>query len=87
MTDFFENMFDNLGKPDKDETFEEDGYVYKKLTWDTPSGSIVKVVLISSPYDKKPSLEEELKKAVEDEMYEKAAEIRDRIKIRDKHKN
>ena len=90
--DFAEQQIDeNLGKPDKTEFFEQDGFFYEKRIWHTPSGDLVKMIittdpsLITPPKPEK-SLEEKLKEAVENEEFEKAAAIRDRIKESKKKK-
>jgi excinuclease UvrABC helicase subunit UvrB len=98
------NMLDNiehidsideqLGEPDKIETFEEDGFHFEKRVWYAFGGELVKVVMVDIPYTtikpEKPVLEktldEKLAEAVENEDYEIAANIRDEIKKQKKIK-
>lgn len=76
-----------LGKPSVIETRIEGDLEFKKLTWHTPTGSFVKIIVSDVNADnketekqKEKSLEEQLKEAVESENYELAIELRDRIK-------
>lgn len=98
------NMLDNiehvdsideqLGEPNKIESFEEDGFHFEKRTWYAFGGELVKVVMVDIPYttitQEKPvnsqTLEELLVEAVENEDYEIAANIRDEIKKQKKIK-
>ena len=86
-----------LGKPSTIEERIEDGLLYKKLTWFTPYGHFVKIVVSDAEetdyVPKKPtrrvkekSLEEQLKEAVEAENYELAIQLRDKIKKEKKPK-
>lgn len=86
-----------LGKPSQIEEIVEDGLLYKKLTWFTPYGHFVKIVVSDAEEanhePKKPtrrvkekSLEEQLKEAVEAENYELAIQLRDQIKSASKPK-
>jgi len=97
------NMLDNiehvdsideqLGEPDKIETFEEDGFHFEKRTWYAFGGELVKVVMVDIPHTiispEKPvfsqTLEELLAEAVDNENYEIAANIRDEIKKQKKN--
>ncbi len=76
---------ENLGKPDKIEFFEQDGFFYEKRIWHTPNGDLVKMIVTDDPtliVPPKPekTLAEKLEEAVENEDYEKAAAIRDKMK-------
>lgn len=66
------------------EEFEKDGYVTRKETWTSKDGSSRYVKTITEPKsDPKESidlLEAQMKLAVEKEEFEKAAELRDKIK-------
>lgn len=66
------------------EEFESGGYVTKKETWISKDGSSRYVKTITEPkQDPKESielLETQMKLAVEKEEFEKAAELRDRLK-------
>lgn len=73
-----------LGKPDKIEFYTENGFFFERRIWHTPQGDMFKLfvsddpTLVMAPPEPK-SLESQLNEAVEDEDYEKAAIIRDRI--------
>ena len=84
----FEPDEDDLGDPDKVVFFDENGFSFRKTTWNVDGGKVVKVEMISSPIDepKQISHEEQLKLAVESEDYEKAAKLRDIIRDK-KNKN
>lgn len=80
-----------LGKPSVIETRIEDGLEYKKLTWHTPYGSFVKIIVsdVNTDITEKPkekTLDEQLKEAVEFENYELAIQLRDQIKSSKKTK-
>lgn len=78
-----------LGEPDEEIYFEENGYSFKKSVWNIEGGSIVKVEMVSSPLDnmgreprhvkRKLSLQDQLELAVKEERYEDAAKLRDEI--------
>lgn len=76
-----------LGEPHAIERFEEDGYIYEKSIWHVDGGTVVKVRIISTPFDVEDyefvesvlTLEQKLKMAIRDERYEDAALIRDKI--------
>tara|TARA_B100000927_G_scaffold161479_1_gene130137 strand:+ start:5016 stop:5516 length:501 start_codon:yes stop_codon:yes gene_type:complete len=75
-----------LGEPDLIQKFEEDGYSYEKSIWYVDGGTVVKVRVISTPYDSEDpdeldrlNLEQKLKMAINDERYEEAALIRDEL--------
>lgn len=75
-----------LGKPDRIETYLDGIFFFEKRIWYTPNGEIVKITASDNPNKIKPqetekSLEEQLKYAISEENYEKAAEIRDKIKM------
>lgn len=84
LEDEIEKTIDSLGKPDKIEFFNEGEMFFERRTWHTPKGDLVKLIvsddpsLINTPKFEKP-LEEQLKEAVENEEYEKAAAIRDKM--------
>lgn len=40
-----QNMEEDLGEPDKSESFEEDGTTYNKDTWETEHGSLTRVTI------------------------------------------
>lgn len=82
----FGDTFDaSLGKPDEIIDTNENGLFKRKSIWHTNTGDIVKLEISSKPFDisveSTPilSLEEELKIALENEDYEKAASIRDKM--------
>lgn len=78
-----------LGEPDIIQKFEEDGYVYEKSIWYVDNGTVVKVKIISTPFDVEDSdllsnrlnLEQRLDLAVKEERYEDAASIRDKLNM------
>jgi len=82
-----QQMDESLGKPDKIEFYNEGHMFYEKRTWNTPNGKLVKLIvtddptLIEPPIPEK-SLDEQLKEAVENEDFEKAAELRDKIGVK-----
>jgi len=73
-----------LGKPDKIEFYTENGFFFERRIWHTPQGDMYKLfvtddpTLVMAPPIPK-TLETQLNEAVENEDYEKAAIIRDRI--------
>jgi len=81
-----------LGKPTQIEERVEDGVHYKKLTWVTPHGKFVKIIVTDAeepkakPRPQKKSLEQQLQEAVEAENYELAIELRDKIQSTNKPK-
>ena len=75
-----------LGKPDSVETYSDGIFFFEKRIWHTPNGDIIKVIASDNPnkiktQETEKSLEEQLKYAISEENYEKAAEIRDKIKM------
>jgi len=83
------NPYENeLGEADEVHTFIENGYTFKKSTWNLEEGQVVKVEMTSSPMDigftpkKKLTLEEKLSLAIENEEYEEAAILRDNINLK-----
>jgi len=84
-----EEIDKELGKPTSIETRIDEGVLYKKLTWVTPHGSFVKIIVTDVEEETKKttkSLEEQLKEAVELEEYELAIKIRDKITASNKPK-
>lgn len=86
MQKFFENYLNNdLGEPDQIEDLNENGFIFKKYVWNTPSGKIIKIVLdenqdiLEKKENKEKTLEELLQEAVDVEDYETAIKIRDLI--------
>jgi len=85
-----EDISNNLGEPSEIHEYEEDGILYKKLIWDVPNGKYVKIIISENEFksddiklntsNKKLTLEEQLKKAVDNENYELAVKLRDKIK-------
>jgi hypothetical protein len=75
-----------LGEPNRVETFEEDGIIFKKMTWITEEGEFVKLAidsispeLYNSETPKTLTLEEQLVEAERVEDYELAIKLRDKI--------
>ena len=80
---------EKLGKPDIIELYMEDEIYFKKSVWYTDMGDIIKTEISEKPFDMEGILDDDdlltqLDNAVSDENYEKAAELRD--KIRDEKK-
>ncbi len=69
-----------LGEPHEINLFQADGLYFKRSIWHTSDGDLVKLEVSDLPFEEKKSLEELLSEALEEENYEKAAEIRDEIK-------
>lgn len=69
----------DLGKPDSEETLTEDGVKFIKKIYKTEYGTIIKYEMIGYN-DDVDYLESQLKLAVEEERFEDAAKLRDRIK-------
>ena len=74
----------NLGEPTTSEEIIEDGLRFTKLTWDTPNGRFVKIVVTDvlageSKVEDKKTLDEQLQEAVDNEDYELAIKLRDKI--------
>ena len=71
-----------FGEPDRVEYYNEDELYFKKSIWEVEDGEIVKLEVSDEPFnlENPKSLEELLEEALEEENYEKAAEIRDEIK-------
>lgn len=87
-----DDAIDNeLGEPNEIEEYIENGFLFKKLTWNTPHGSYIKLVVTdivdnNGEYEpentvtKTKSLQEQLEDAVETENYPLAIKLRDEIK-------
>jgi hypothetical protein len=84
-----ENNYEkDLGEPNEVEEFEEDGYVFEKLVWYVNGGTVIKVNMITTPFDveniyeveDKLYLQQKLDMAVNEERYEDAVILRDKIK-------
>ena len=69
-----------LGEPHEVNLFEADGLFFKRSIWNTEDGDLVKLEVSDIPFEEKRTLEELLAIALEEEEYEKAAEIRDEMK-------
>ena len=78
----------DMSSPTSVEEVIEDRMKFTKLTWDTPRGKFVKVVVtdvvdgqgVVSTNKSSKSLEEQLQEAVDNEDYELAIKLRDKIK-------
>lgn len=79
----------DMSNPTSTEELIQDGMKFTKLTWETPRGKFVKVVVtdvvdsdtaLMSTGPKAKSLEEQLQEAVDNEDYELAIKLRDKIK-------
>jgi len=84
---------EKLGEPDIIDVYMEDDIYVKKSVWHTEMGDIIKTEISEEPFDvdkilidgHETSLDDDdlltqLDKAVSDENYEKAAELRDKIR-------
>ena len=79
-----EQLFDDaLGKPDKIEFYNEDDLFFEKRMWYTDKGTLVKLIIMDDPLFKTAIIEkpltEQLNEAIENEDFEKAAKLRDKI--------
>ena len=88
-TDRQDDMYQkDLGEPDEIEKYEEDGYVFEKMIWYVNDGTVIRVNMITTPFDvenideveDKLYLQQKLDMAVNEERYEDAAILRDKIK-------
>ena len=77
------SMLDDLGEPDTIEEFEDGGVNFIKKTWETEKGEFVMVETVMDEqgniFNNSMTLEEKLEEALEEEEYEKAAILRDKI--------
>ncbi len=79
----------NLDEPTSTEEIIEEGMRFTKLTWDTPNGRFVKIVVTDALSDdtnnkqskgtKSKTLDEQLQDALDNEDYELAIKLRDKI--------
>jgi len=79
-----EEEINKLGDPDKIEFFNEDEVFYEKRTWKTKYGDLVKIIISDEPNIRlapkpKKTLQSQLDEAIENEDFEKAVELRDKI--------
>jgi hypothetical protein len=83
-----QNQIENeLGEPHEINLFQSEGLYFKRSIWNTEDGDLVKLEVSDVPFEEKRSLQELLDIALEEEEYEKAAEIRDEMnKIEKKQK-
>jgi excinuclease UvrABC helicase subunit UvrB len=79
---------DLLGEPDSIERFTDNGFVFEKRIWENEHGRVIKVEMVNTPFEKpiikervdELPLEIQLKRAIDEERYEDAAQIRDKMK-------
>lgn len=82
----------NLSNPTSTEEHIQDGMKFTKLTWDTPKGKFVKIVVTDvidendSIISTEKSLEEQLQDAVDNEDFELAIKLRDSINLQKEKK-
>jgi excinuclease UvrABC helicase subunit UvrB len=73
-----------MGETNQVQYFEDGGMYFKRSIWEIKDkGELIKLEVSDLPFEEsspKKSLEELLVDAIEEENYEKAAEIRDEIK-------
>jgi protein-arginine kinase activator protein McsA len=89
-----EELNESLGEPDEFKNFEENGVFFQKQIWNTKHGQVIKTIISDVPFAKQKSeakktripLEVQLLSAVEEENYELAAKLRDRIAKRNANK-
>lgn len=81
-----EDLDVEMGEPTKVQYFQNDGLYFKRSIWHVENngqiGELVKLEVSDTPfedYDSNKTLEECLQDALDEENYEKAAEIRDKI--------
>lgn len=84
--DFDEDYDVDLGEPIKVQYFQTDGLYFKRSIWHVEKngekGELIKLEVSDTPFEDEKndkSLEECLQDALDEENYEKAAEIRDKI--------
>ena len=82
----YEDLDVEMGEPTKVQYFQNDGLYFKRSIWHVEHngqiGELVKLEVSDTPfedYDSNKTLEECLQDALDEENYEKAAEIRDKI--------
>jgi excinuclease UvrABC helicase subunit UvrB len=78
---------EELGKPDKIEFFNEDNLFFERRTWHTENGDLIKLLVSDDPtFGKQPkvekSLQQQMEEAIQNEEYEKAAILRDKIHVK-----
>jgi len=79
---------DSFGEPISVERFMDGGIMFEKSTWETEHGRITKIEMVNNHFEKpiikerenELPLETQLKRAIEEERYEDAAQIRDKMK-------
>lgn len=79
-----ENFDENFGPPTKVEYFENDGVYYKRDIWEIYGGEMVHLVDSTEPFQKEAivlTYDEQLEIALNNENYEEAAILRDKIKL------
>jgi hypothetical protein len=79
-----ENFEKNFGPATKVEYYEKDGVYYRREIWKIDGGEMVHVVGQTHPFKEeapKLSIEEQLAIAIENEDYEEAAILRDKINL------
>lgn len=81
------NFDKNFGPPTKVEYFESDGVFYKRDIWEIDGGEMVHLVGSNEPFQKESivlTYDEQLVIALENEDYEEAAILRDKINLNKK---
>jgi hypothetical protein len=71
-----------LGEPDEIIFYEKDGMYFEERIWQDEEKKIIKTTISDEPFkmQNKKTLEEQLEEAIENEEYELAADLRDKIK-------
>lgn len=75
-----------LGKPDSVHYFSDEHLFFEKSVWKTPTGDIIRIIGSDKPFknsdnkENTKNLEKQLEEAINNEEYELAAQLRDKIK-------
>jgi excinuclease UvrABC helicase subunit UvrB len=70
----------SLGEPDSVESYSDGFFFFEKKVWHTPNGDIIKITASDNTdnlHEPEKTLQEQLDEAINNENYEKAAQIRD----------
>jgi hypothetical protein len=89
--DFISPYVETFREPDVIENYEKDGLNFEKKIWNLEHGQMIKISVVPTPFesnlksDNELSLEKQLGLALNEERYEDAAKLRDKIKSNNKN--
>jgi hypothetical protein len=89
--DFTSPYVETFREPDVIENYEKDGLNFEKKIWNLEHGQMIKISVVPTPFesnlksDNELSLEKQLGLALNEERYEDAAKLRDKIKSNNKN--